>query len=141
MRKPRIKINIFKIESDGKYGFNLEREGKILHDGMRDYMNEEAAECDAEAKKIELQEAMMATGTAGSPASPPVANFKVRKPRKVKAKKDDGIGKYPEACGHLYDAVDAIQSITIGEAGENFERLNKAMETIENVRKDLSEIE
>lgn len=139
MRKPRLSIEVTGTLGAADYRWKITHNGKQLAESEPIYATADLADEAAEYAKVKLQEAMMATSTAGNPASPPAVNFKVRKPRKVK----DNIAstKFPEACAFLEKAVTLIGAVSIKEAGEHIERLNKAMETIENVRKDLSEIE
>lgn len=140
MKKPRLSIEVSGIESpDGKmYQYRIIHKGKAYFIGPPDFVSDAEACEAAELKKIELQEAMMKA------APPPeltaaLKKAKEKKPRKAKPTKPTTM--FPEACALLEKAVTLIGAVSIKDAGEHIERLNKAMETIDNVRRDLSEIE
>ena len=137
MRKPRFNIIPVYNAGSGKHGFEIHRKDHERFVSPVDYISEEAALADAELKKVELQEAMMQA------APPPeltasLKKAKEKKPRKAKPAKPTTM--FPEACAFLEKAVTLIGAVSIKDAGEHIERLNKAMETIDNVRQDLSVI-
>jgi hypothetical protein len=141
MKKPKLKVEINPFEDGFKWA--ITHKGLTVEQGPGKYTSEEQAATDAEARKVELQEEMMAEAMSAMQSvalGSPVANFKVKKPRKARAAKP-AVSKFPEACAFLDKAVNLIGSISIKEAGENFERLSKAMETITNVKADLEGIE
>ena len=144
MRNPRLKIVV--TGSDGEAQFQIFHKGKVVGNSSAPYISKDAAQGDAEILAAQLQEAMMQA------APPPeltasLKKAKEKKPRKVKLE-IKMIGKtihtesnIPDVLKHLELAVTLISYTSIRVAGDNIDRLKKAMETIENVRKDLSEIE
>ena len=137
MRNPRLKIVV--TGSDGEAQFQIFHKGKVVGNSSAPYISKDAAQGDAEILAAQLQEAMMQS------APPPeltasLKKAKEKKPRKVKVREYPDAKKHKDVCDYINLAVMSIQSITIGEAGDNFERLQRAIETIQNVNKDLSEI-
>ena len=137
MRKPRLSIEVTGTLGAADYRWKITHNGKQLAESETTYATADLADEAAEYAKVKLQEAMMQS------AQPPeltasLKKAKEKKPRKARAAKPQAM--FPEACAFLEKAVTLIGAVSIKDAGEHIERLNKAMETIDNVRQDLSVI-